>query len=84
MYKKTINHTLNKEMAMTHRQTIVSLIAIHGTPILLLIACYMLCLHASAIPAYPWPFVVTQPDGTTLTIRLEGDEHGFMAYTGDG
>ncbi len=41
-------------------------------------------LAARAIPAYPGPIKVTQPDGTTLTIRLQGDEHGYMAYTDDG
>lgn len=46
-----------------------------------------LCLISqtvNAIPAYPWPFEITQPDGTTLTIKMEGDEHGFMTYTQDG
>lgn len=41
-------------------------------------------LAARAIPAYPGPIKVTQPDGTTLTIQLQGDEHGYMAYTDDG
>ncbi|MBQ3324425.1 MAG: M6 family metalloprotease domain-containing protein [Muribaculaceae bacterium] len=39
---------------------------------------------AHAIPAYPWPITVTQPDGTNLTIRLEGDEHGYLTLTEDG
>lgn len=34
---------------------------------------------AKAVPACPQPAVVTQPDGTTLTIRLHGDE--FYSYT---
>ncbi len=41
-------------------------------------------MMAQAIPAYPWPFVVTQPDGTALTIHMQGDEHGYLAMTDDG
>ena len=28
----------------------------------------------SAVPAYPWPIRVTQPDGSVITIRIHGDE----------
>ena len=38
----------------------------------------------SAIPADPAPRKVRQPDGTTLTIIVRGDERGSMAYTADG
>lgn len=38
----------------------------------------------SAIPAYPHRLTVRQPDGSTLTIRLQGDEHGYLAFTADG
>ena len=32
-------------------------------------------LHTlSAVPAYPWPIRVTQPDGSVITIRIHGDE----------
>ena len=41
-------------------------------------------MAARAIPAYPWPFEVKQPDGTTLTIQMQGDEHGYLAMTDDG
>lgn len=37
-----------------------------------------------AIQATPFPVTVTQPDGTSLTIRLYGDEHGAMMFTTDG
>lgn len=41
------------------------------------VACY-------GVPAYPRPMAVTQPDGTTLTIRLHGDEFFHWASTTDG
>ena len=43
-----------------------------------------MCLVARAVPADPTPAIVTQPDGTTLTLVLHGDE--FMNYltTSDG
>lgn len=37
-----------------------------------------------AIKATPHPVTVTQPDGTTLTIRLQGDEFGNYRTTEDG
>lgn len=37
-----------------------------------------------AVPAYPWPIKVKQPDGTVLTIRILGDEHGARVVTTDG
>jgi len=33
----------------------------------------------SAVPAYPGPISITQPDGTSLTIRIHGDE--FLNWT---
>ena len=36
---------------------------------------------AEAVPAYPWPVKVTQPDGTSLQIRMIGDE--FAHYRVD-
>lgn len=36
-----------------------------------------------AVPAYPYPFTTTQPDGTELTIRLTGDEWTSRVYTSD-
>lgn len=44
----------------------------------------MVSITANAIPAYPWPFEITQPDGSKLTITMQGDEHGFLAFTDDG
>lgn len=37
-----------------------------------------------AVPAYPRPIKVTQADGTTLTIRVYGDERFHYATTSDG
>lgn len=37
-----------------------------------------------AVPAYPHPITVTQPDGTTLTIRISGDERHHITTTSDG
>lgn len=41
-------------------------------------------LSGHAIPAYPYANKVTQPDGTTLTIRLVGDEFLHFSTTDDG
>jgi M6 family metalloprotease-like protein len=37
-----------------------------------------------AVPAYPYPMSVTQPDGTTISIRLHGDEYFNYKTTLDG
>ena len=37
-----------------------------------------------AVPAYPYPIKVTQPDGSELTIRLHGDEFFNYKTTEDG
>ena len=37
---------------------------------------------AYAVRAYPYPITVTQPDGTTLTIQIHGDE--FLNWTTAG
>ncbi|MBQ1268391.1 MAG: peptidase M6, partial [Muribaculaceae bacterium] len=37
-----------------------------------------------AVPADPRPFVVTQPDGSTLTVRMIGDEFFHCMMTEDG
>ncbi len=37
-----------------------------------------------AVRAYPYPFTVTQPDGTKLTLRLQGDEFHHSRTTEDG
>lgn len=36
------------------------------------------------VPAYPGPITVTQPDGSSLEIRLFGDEYHHIAKTPDG
>ncbi len=38
----------------------------------------------AAVPAYPFPFVVNQPDGTTLTVMMKGDEYHHYFLTEDG
>ena len=43
-----------------------------------------LCLMAKAIPADPTPIQVTQPDGTTVTVALHGDEFFHFTTTLDG
>ena len=37
-----------------------------------------------AVPAYPYPIKITQPDGSELTIRLHGDEFFNYKTTEDG
>lgn len=39
---------------------------------------------AMAVPAYPGPISVEQPDGSTLEIILRGDERGHREFTPDG
>ncbi len=43
-----------------------------------------LTLPVYAVKAYPHPITVTQPDGTQLTIRLQGDELHHFKTTEDG
>lgn len=38
----------------------------------------------SAVPAYPWPQRVSQPDGTVITYRLQGDERASQMVSLDG
>ena len=51
---------------------------------LLLLSWALLCLTARAIPADPRPVQVTQPDGTSITISLHGDEFFHYTTTSDG
>ena len=51
---------------------------------LLLIAMGMVCMFAQATPADPTPAKVTQPDGTTVTVQLHGDEFFNYLTTLDG
>lgn len=39
---------------------------------------------ALAVPAKPTPFIFTQPDGTTVTVQLRGDERHHWYQTLDG
>ena len=50
--------------------------------LLLALLAFSLPLHA--VKAYPYPVTVTQPDGTTLTLRLYGDENRSWKTTLDG
>ena len=45
---------------------------------LILLVVSLLCITARAVPADPTPSKVVQPDGTTLTVQLHGDE--FLNY----
>ena len=44
----------------------------------------MLATNLWAVPATPYPFEVTQPDGTTIMVRLHGDEYHHFYTTLDG
>ena len=46
--------------------------------------CQMAFLPVYAVRAYPFPITITQPDGTQLTIRLQGDEFRHVQTTEDG
>ena len=52
--------------------------------ILLLIAAVMTAMVMQAVPAYPYPVKVKQPDGTYVTIQLHGDEWMNFTTTEDG
>lgn len=51
---------------------------------LFLLVAGLLCLAARAVPADPTPMQVLQPDGTTLTVQLHGDEFLHFVTTLDG
>lgn len=52
--------------------------------ILLLLAAFLTAIMASAEPANPTPINVTQPDGSTLQLKLVGDEFYHFNTTIDG
>ena len=52
--------------------------------ILVLLALGLVCVVARAVPADPTPAQVSQPDGTTLTVVLHGDEFFNYLTTADG
>ena len=41
-------------------------------------------IDMSAVPAAPYPINVPMPDGTTVTVRLHGDECGSFVTSTDG
>lgn len=49
-----------------------------------LIALFMSCIYALAVPAYPGLITTTQPDGTTISFYLRGDENFSFKMTEDG
>ena len=52
--------------------------------ILILTAYFALAFTAGAVPAYPYPIKVTQPDGTDRTVTLHGDEYLSWAVDESG
>ena len=52
--------------------------------VLLIMACLWCWVEALAVPANPNPYIVTQPDGTTIRVRLCGDEYYHYYTTVDG
>ena len=44
----------------------------------------MLSMGMFAVPATPYPFEVTQPDGSTIMVRLHGDEYHHFYTQLDG
>lgn len=51
---------------------------------LIALFCQMLVESAFAVKAYPFPITVTQPDGSSVTILLHGDEFHHYKTTTDG
>ena len=49
-------------------------------PVMLLFCTF----RAAAVPAYPYPVTITQPDGTQLTVVMKGDEYHHYHTTADG
>ena len=49
-----------------------------------MVACLLCCVGASALPANPLAFTVTQPDGTSLVLKVCGDEYYHYYTTEDG
>lgn len=48
------------------------------------ILCQLVVVPAYAVRAYPFPVVITQPDGTKLTVCLKGDEFHHARTSEDG
>ena len=51
---------------------------------LALLVLSLLSLTAKAVPAYPYPITAAQPDGSTVTLRMHGDEWHHYTTTADG
>lgn len=51
---------------------------------LILFSLFFMLSGSQAVPAYPHPVTVIQPDGTTLTVQLSGDESRKLKSTVDG
>ena len=49
-----------------------------------LIALLVSCIYALAVPAYPGLITTTQPDGSTISFYLRGDENFSFKMTEDG
>ena len=45
---------------------------------------FLLALGVQAVPAHKGKVTITQPDGTTVTLRLHGDEYLHFTTTDDG
>ncbi|MDR0864641.1 MAG: M6 family metalloprotease domain-containing protein [Candidatus Symbiothrix sp.] len=55
------------------------------TLLCMLFTAFLFATHqAMAVPAYPYPIQYKQPDGSTLTITLKGDERVHWATTFEG
>lgn len=52
--------------------------------LLALLACVAVLLPLGAVPAHPQPITMSQPDGSSLTIALVGDEFYHYHTTADG
>jgi M6 family metalloprotease-like protein len=52
--------------------------------IVLVLSLFLIKQEIIAVPAYPKPIVFRQPDGTILTVTLQGDERAKWAITSDG
>jgi len=52
--------------------------------VLIVVLGQLVFLPAYGVKAYPFPVTITQPDGTTLTIRLHGDEFHHYQTSEDG
>ena len=50
----------------------------------LAVAFFWLAMTAKSMPASPSPFVYTQPDGSTRTLLVAGDEHAHLYMTPEG